>query len=96
MIISLVILLFDITSLPAEYRTAEFRKGWRVNYISVGYNTYRDTWVKNYFQEAPIFADEAYVLFLNHEDYLQFLMISHLPWLDIVNCFNHQIHRAAP
>ena len=89
MIISLTTLLFDITNLPAEHRTAEFRRGWNVNYISVGYNTYRDAWVKNYFPEAPIFEDATYVLFLNHEDYLQFLMISHLPWLDIVNYFNH-------
>lgn len=89
MITSLATLLFDITNLPAEYRTAEYRRGYGVNYISVGYNTYRDTWVKNYFPEKPIFEDETHVLFLNHEDYLQFLMISHLPWLDIVNYFNH-------
>ena len=89
MIISLVILLFDITNLPAEYRTAEFRRGYGVNYISIGYNTYRNTWVKNYSPEAPIFVDEAHVLSLNHQDYLQFLMIGHLPWSDIVNYFNH-------
>ena len=89
MITSLVILLFDITNLPAEYRTAEFRRGNGVNYISVGYNTYRNTWVKNYFTEAPIFVGEAHVLSLNRQDYLQFLMISHLPWADIVTYFNH-------
>ena len=89
MITSLTTLLFDITDLPDEYRTTEHRRGWRVNYVSVGYNIYRDTWVKNYFPEKPIFEDETHVLFLNHEDYLQFLMISHLPWLDIVNYFNH-------
>ena len=89
MITSLATLLFDITDLPDENRTTEHRRGWRVNYVSVGYNTYRDTWVKNYFPEKPIFEDETYVLFLNHEDYLQFLMLSHLHWLDIVNYFNH-------
>ena len=89
MITSLATLLFDITDLPDENRTTEHRRGWRVNYVSVGYNTYRNTWVKNYFPEAPTFEDEAHILFLNHEDYIQFLMISHLPWLDIVNYFNH-------
>ena len=90
MITSLAILLFDITRLPNEHRGAEdLRRGWDVNYISVGYNTYRDAWVKNYLPEAPIFEDETHVLFLNHQDYLQFLMISHLPWADIVTYFNH-------
>ena len=89
MIISQAILLFDITNLPAEYRTEEHYRGWDVNYILVGYNVYRDVWVKNYFSEAPIFEDETYVLFLNHQDYLQFLMINHLPWADIVTYFNH-------
>ena len=91
MITSLAILLFDITDLPAEHRTEEeeFRRGWDVNYISVGYNAYRDVWVKNYFLAAPTFEDETHVLFLNHQDYLQFLMISHLPWADIVTYFNH-------
>ena len=89
MITSLATLLFDITDLPAEQRTADLHRGWDVNYISVGYNTYRDAWVKNYFPEAPIFEDETHVLFLNHEDYLQFLMISHLPWADIVTYFIH-------
>ena len=82
-------MLFDITDLPTEHRTAEYRRGWGVNYISVGYNAYRDVWVKNYFPEAPIFEDETHVLSLNHQDYLQFLMISHLPWADIVTYFNH-------
>ena len=91
MITSLTTLLFDITDLPAEHRTEEeeFRRGWDVNYISVGYNSYRDAWVKNYFPVAPTFEDETHVLFLNHQDYLQFLMISHLPWADIVTYFNH-------
>ena len=89
MITSLATLLFDITDLLAEHRTADLHRGWHVNYISVGYNTYRDAWVKNYFPESPIFEDETHVLFLNHEDYLQFLMISHLPWADIVTYFNH-------
>ena len=91
MITSLTTLLFDITDLPAEHRTEEeeFRRGWSVNYISVGYNSYRDTWVKNYFPVAPTFEDETHVLFLTHQDYLQFLMISHLPWADIVTYFNH-------
>ena len=89
MITSLATLLFDISNLPAEYRTEELNRGWGVNYISVAYNTYRDAWVKSYFLEAPIFVDETRVLSLNHEDYLQFLMLSHLPWADIVTYFNH-------
>lgn len=89
MITSLAILLFDFTNLPAEQRTEEHYRGWDVNYISVGYNAYRDVWVKNYFLAAPTFEDETNVLFLNHQDYLQFLMISHLPWADIVTYFNH-------
>ena len=89
MITSLAILLFDITNLPSEHRTGELKRGWDVNYVSVGYNVYRDVWVKNYFLEAPTFEDETNVLFLNHQDYLQFLMISQLPWADIVTYFNH-------
>ena len=42
MITSLATLLFDITDLPAEHRTGEHYIGWDVNYISVGYNAYRD------------------------------------------------------
>ena len=84
-------MLFDITDLPAEHRTEEeeFRRGWNVNYISVSYNTYRDVLVKYYLPEAPIFENESHVLFLNNQDYLQFLIISHLPWADIVTYFNH-------
>ena len=91
MITSLTTLLFDITNLPAEHRTEEeeYRRGWGVNYISVGYNSYRDVWVKNYFPKAPIFEDKTHVLFLNHQDYLQFLMINGLPWADIVTYFIH-------
>ena len=89
MITSLATLLFDITDLPAEHRTEELNRGQVVNYVSVGYNTYRDAWVKNYFPVAPIFEDETHVLFLNHQDYLQFPVISHLPWADIVTYFNH-------
>ena len=89
MVTSLTTLLFDITDLPAEHRTAEHYRGWEVKYISIGYNVYRDVWVKNYFLAAPTFEDETHVLFLNHQDYLQFLMISHLPWADIVTYFNH-------
>ena len=91
MITSLTCLLFDITDLPAEHRTEEeeYRRGRDVNYISVGYNAYRDVWFKHYFFVEPTFEDESHVLFLNHQDYLQFLMISHLPWADIVTYFIH-------
>ena len=90
MITSQAFLLFDITTLPAEQRTKEHcYRGRDINYISVGYNAYLDVWFKDYFFAAPTFEDETHVLFLNHQDYLQFLMISHLPWADIVTYFNH-------
>lgn len=89
MITSLACLLFDVTNLPSEHRTEELNRGWDVNYVSVGYNSYRDVWVKNYFFAEPTFEDDSHVLFLNHQDYLQFLMISHLPWAAIVTYFNH-------
>lgn len=89
MITSLTCLLFDVTNLPSEHRTEELNRGWDVNYVSVCYNSYRDVWVKNYFFAEPTFEDDSHVLSLNHQDYLQFLMISHLPWADIVTYFYH-------
>ncbi|WAW11669.1 hypothetical protein nACB1_086 [Acinetobacter phage nACB1] len=89
MITSLATLIFDVTDLPDEHRIGELDRGWKVNCISIAFNFYRKSWVCNYFPELPQFEDDRSVIYLNEQDYLQFLMLSHLAWEDIVNYFNH-------
>ena len=82
---------FDLNELDDALRVGELDRGFKVKHASMFYATYQSEWYGNYLTEPFTYQDAARVIFLNHEHWLQFLVIKDLlPPEQVIDYFLNQ------
>lgn len=82
---------FNLTDLDDGLRVGELDRGFKVKHASMFFATYQNVWSGNYLTEPFTYHDTAKVIFLNHEDWLQFLMLrDQVPPYEVINYFLNQ------
>ena len=67
---------FDVRELPAEHR-ADLNPG--VTHMLLGYNRYNNKIISTYFKGTPTYEEPEKILRLNHEKWIEYQLIKHLP-----------------
>ena len=82
---------FDLNELDDALRVGELDRGFKVKHVSMFYATYQSEWIGHYLSEPLVYYNIAQVIHLNHEHWLQFLVIKDLlPAEQVIDYFLNQ------
>ena len=82
---------FNLTELDDALRVGELDRGFKVKHVSMFYATYQSEWIGQYLSEPLVYYNIAKVIQLNHEHWLQFLVIKDLlPPEQVIDYFLNQ------
>lgn len=84
---------FDLTQLPFEHRTDDLRyiknkDGVPPNYVLLAFNSFVGEVVHNYFINKVDYERPDRMIYCDHNDWMQYQLIKHLPWEVIVDYFS--------
>ena len=82
---------FDLNALDDALRVGELDRGFRLKYASRFLAIYQGVWICQYLSEPLVYYNIAKVIQLNHEHWLQFLVIKDLlPPEQVIDYFLNQ------
>lgn len=69
---------FNLSELDDTLRVGVLDRGFKVKHASVFFASYRNEWCGQYLSEPHLYQNPSKVIYLNHEDWQQFLLIKDL------------------